>query len=64
MQKNRRENKCSALGLLDMWIERGKIVQVVKVKKEKKPFDWAVWGGNPHKPAVTDVKNGPEKLIK
>ncbi len=55
VQKGRRENKCTSVQLLELWKERNKIVQVVKAKKEKKPFDWALYGGNPHKPA-------PEKI--
>jgi hypothetical protein len=62
VQKGRRENKCNSSRLLEIWKERGKVVQVVKVKKEKKAFDWAAWGGNPHKPAVT--KKEPEKITK
>jgi len=49
---------------LEIWRERGKVVQVVKVKKEKKAFDWAAWGGNPHKPAVPGSKKEPEKITK
>lgn len=51
VQKGRRENKCDSGRLLEIWKERNKIVQVVKVKKEKKPFVWDMWGGNPHKKA-------------
>jgi len=39
VQKGRRENKCNSSRLLEIWKERGKVVQVVKVKKEKKAFD-------------------------
>lgn len=64
VQKNRRENKCNSTRLLEIWKDRNKIVQVVKkVKKEKKPFDWAMYGGNPHakKAPITEPRKGPEK---
>ena len=63
VQKGRRENKCNSSRLLEIWHENGLVVQVIKVKKERKPFDWAVWGGNPHKPALKP-KSLPEKFLK
>ena len=62
VQKSRRENKCNSSRLLEIWEEKNKPIQVIKVKKEKKAFDWGMYGGNPHKPVVAPNNLRPENF--